>query len=363
MFSLRNQGSLTIRDIDLRLIVQDDITADRWSLFHCAGPNRIHLENVSIECRNPEGQPAALFELSDESTGPQDDDPPESEFTLTRVICRADCDAFCVACQPQGRVRLTNCAFALNGRLMELRGNSSMQPSRGSFEMFMDHFTCVHTAPLIQLNDDAAKKGSGLQRTLPKFSVRSEASVFAGTGPDSCVLSSEANSYLEDTEPLVTWNGFTNLYDGYSVFWKTEAAALDLTSRRLDFTQWKELWHNRADSEETKAEIMPGSAWKNPVWRSAAGPIPLVDVTPEAFALNAALFGPGPQNLPPARDGLIPGVNPDFLPPFPESRALPSAKAVIPAAAAVLAPESATPVDSAASGIRPDGSQTANTDR
>ena len=244
MFNLRNQGSLTMKDVDLRLIVRDDITADRWSLFHCVGPNRVLLENVSIECQNADGQPTALFDLSDESTGPVDLRQ-ESEYSLNRVICRADADCFRVACQPRGRIRMENCGLALNGTLLQLRGDSSMQSSRGSLEVFLDHVTCVHSGSLIHMRDSDERKGSGTQRTLPQLSIRSEASVFAGTGRESRLLYSEGNSYVEDIESLVTWNGFTNLYDGHDVFWQIETSALDYSVRRLDFLQWKQLWQTR----------------------------------------------------------------------------------------------------------------------
>jgi serine/threonine-protein kinase len=357
MFSLRSQGSLTMRDIDLRLLVRDDLTTDRWSLFHCAGSNRIQLENVSIECRNPEGQPAALFDLTDESAGPLEDNRPESEFTLSRVICRADADGFRIACQPHGRIQLKNCAFTLNGRLIELRGDTSMQPSRGALEVFLEHVTCVHSAPLIHMSDGDERKATSVQRTLPQLSIRSEASVFAGTGPDPCLLSSVGNSYLEDIESLVTWNGFTNLYDGYSVFWQIETSALDYSSRRLDFIQWKELWNVRSDSEDTSAEVMPLSAWRNALWRSAAPSISLQSVNPSTFELQASLFIPGPQSLPLARDGLIPGVNPQELPPFPRSTPSISSGPAVPPPVGAASAERPKATEGAASSIPPAVSQ------
>ncbi len=318
MFNLRNQGSLTMRDIDLRLIVRDDITADRWSLFHCVGPNRVLLENVSIECQNIEGQPTALFDLSDESTGPVDL-LQESEYSLSRVICRADADCFRVACQPHGRIRIENCGLALNGTLLQLRGDSSMQSSRGSLDVFLDHVTCVHSESLIHMRDSDERKGSGTQRTLPRLSIRSEASVFAGTGRESRLLYSEGNSYVEDIESLVTWNGFTNLYDGHDVFWQIETSALDYSVRRLDFLQWKQLWQTRPDSEDTNSELLPSSAWRNPVWKKTADLFTLSDVTPSVFELDRSMFIRGIQSLPQARDGLMPGVNAQELPRFPEA--------------------------------------------
>lgn len=329
MFNLRSQGSLTMRDIDLRLVVRDDLNTDRWSLFHCEGSNRVNLENVSIECINPDGQPTSIFEMADETTGPIDNAVgAESDFSLTRVICRADADAFRIACQPRGRIQLKDCGFALNGSLMELRGDSSMQPVRGALEVFFDHVTCIHAAPMIYMNDGDDQKGAA-PRTLPRLSIRSEASVFAGIGMEAKLLSSEGNSYLEDIESLVTWNGFTNLYDGYSVFWEIESSALDYSSRRLDFTQWNQFWSNRADSEETNGSVMPPLAWHRPVWRSSNMRLSLPDMTPSAFELDAALFNSGPLSLPKARDGLVPGVNAQGLPPFPRSS---SAASVRPAA-------------------------------
>lgn len=318
MFHLRSRGSLTLRDIDLRLVVRDDLTVDRWSLFQCEGGNRVHLENVSIECRNPDSQPASIFDLTEESTGPIDSEiRNESEFTLTRVICRADADAFRIACQPRGRIHLKNCGFALNGTLLELRGDSSMQPAQGALEVFLEHVTCLHAAPMMHMNDGDERKG-GTQRTLPRVSVQSEGSVFAGIGPDSKLLSSEGNSFLEDIESLVTWNSFNNLYDGHSVFWEIETSALDYSSRRLDFAQWNQLWQNRGDSEDTNSSVSQ-LVWQNPSWRESGSQILLQSLTPSSFELDASQFNFGPQSLPKARTGLIPGVNAQELPPFPRN--------------------------------------------
>lgn len=316
MFNLRSRGSLNIRDIDLRLIVRDDFTADRWSLFHCEGPNRVQLENVSIECNNPDGQPAAIFDLTNEPAGPADGSGlDEWDFSLSRVICRADADAFRVACQPQGRIQLRNCGLALNGSLMQLRGDSSMQPMRGSLELFLDHVTCVHSSALIQMSDGDDRSGIS-QRTLPRLAVRSEASVFAGIGLEPRLLASQGSSYLDNSESLVSWNGFTNLYDGYNVFWQIDTSALDFSSRRLDFAQWSSLWQNRPDSEDTNSMATP-LTWHHPVWKESGVRISLADITPAAFELDAAQFNSGPLSLPKSRrDGLIPGAIVQELPPF-----------------------------------------------
>lgn len=339
MFVLRNQASLSIRDVDLRMVVQEDLDADRWCLFHCAGANRIQLENVSVECRNPDAQPVVLFELLDESSTGADVNRGEVEISLSRVICRAESDGFRVACQPHGRIRLTNCGLALAGRLLDLRGDASMQPSRGSLELFLDHVTCLHGGPAIEMSDNDGRQTGMAQRLLPRLSIRSEASVFTSMKPGQPLMQGNGSSFLEDIESLVTWNGFTNLYMSYSVFWLIESSALDYSARRIDFAQWKQLWQNRGDSEDTSAELLPDAAWRYADWTESTS-FELAKINPAVFELDAALFLPGLGSLPRARDGLIPGVNSQELPPFPVQRvsAAPSAASESATSTVPLAP-------------------------
>ncbi len=357
MFSLRSNGSLTIRDIDLRLIPRDGLVADRWSLFHCVGPNRLQLENVSIESRNPDDQPSVLFDLTGESANPAnpaESGREESEISLTRVICRGDADGFRIASQPRGRIRLQNCGIALKGSLLDVRGDNSMLPARGALEVYLEHVTCILTAPLVHLSDSDERTGGGTQRILPKLSVRSEASVFACSGEDRRLMHSEGSSYVEDIESMVSWNGFTNLYDGYTVFWQIETSALDYSSRHLDFLQWKQFWQNRSDSEDTSAEVLPELAWRNPSWRSPGTTMDLPKITPSAFELDEALFIPGLQSLPRSRDGHVPGVNAQELPPFP--RVIPP-PATVPDTASPTAADADTAPASSRAGLNDSDSE------
>jgi hypothetical protein len=319
LFSLRSQSSLTIRDVDLRMIVRADQAAERWSLFQLAGANRVLLENVSIECETPAGQAAVLFDLTDETQLPGEVARDESEIVLNRVICRAHADAFRIACQPRGRIRLQDSALALSGRLIDLRGDYSMQPSRGALEVLTDHLTCLHEGALIRMADTEQRQTGSVQRLLPRLSIRSEASVYAAAGPETPLLQFNGSGYVDDIESLVSWNGFTSLYHGHIVFWQIESSALDFASRRLDFSQWKQLWQNRADGEDTSAEVIRDNAWRELSWKTETG-LDLAGINPAAFELNGQLFFPGLGALPLARDGEIPGVNPQELPAFPRRR-------------------------------------------
>jgi len=320
MFSLLSGGALTIRDIDLRMIVRDDQNVDHWSMFHLSGTNRVSLENVCLECANPSRRPASLFELSGDSGTPGELPAEETEISLNRVSCRAQADAFYVPSQPHGRIRMVGCGMVLQGRLMDVRGDGSMQNARGLLEVFAEHLTCMHTGPLFHASDMDPQQPLSSQRLLPRISVRSEASVYKALAADAPLLRSDGNSWIEDLESLLIWNGFTNLYDSYSMFWVIETANLDFAGRRLDFRGWQEHWQKRTDGEDTAAEVSGGEIWRFPLTALNNNP-DLATIVPANFELDAALFLNGTRNtFPRARDGLIPGVNPQELPAFPKSR-------------------------------------------
>ena len=320
MFSLLSGGALTIRDIDLRMIVRDDQNVDHWSLFHLSGTNRVVLENVCIECANPAKRPASLFELSGDSSSTGELPQEETEISLNRIACRAQADAFHISSQPRGRIRMVGCGMVLDGRLMDVRGDGSMQNARGLLEVFAEHLTCMHTGPLIHASDMDPQQPVSSKRLLPRISVRSEASVYAALSADAPLLRSDGNSWIEDLESLLIWNGFTNLYDNYSMLWVIETTNLDFAGRRLDFRGWQELWQKRTDGEDTAAEVSAGEIWRFPLTAQDNSP-DMAAVVPAVFELDAALFLTGTRNtFPRARDGLIPGVNPQELPAFPRSR-------------------------------------------
>lgn len=322
MISLRGRGKLTMLDIDLRLIARDDLTADRWSLFHLTGPNKIDLSNVSIDCENSGGQPAALFDLVPETAGPETSVPDgnsvfDTEVLLNRVICRSESDGIRIASQARGRIQLRNCGIALKGSLIDNRGDASMMPSQGAVAIEMNHVTCLMSAPLLKMDDTNSLQPGGMQRLMPRLSVLSEGCVFAAQGKDQRLMLTVGSSFVEDLESFVSWNGFNNLYDGFQIYWQIETSALDYASRRLDFAQWLRYWGERSDSTETNADELPEFSWQNDIWKVSNSDVWLRNLTPSSFELNAALFIPGVNGLQRARDGQVPGVNAAELARFP----------------------------------------------
>jgi len=317
MISLRSNGKLTLLDLDLRVVARDDFAADRWSLFHCTGPNKIELSNVSIDFLNSVGQPAALFDLVSETSGPETETVSKTEISLNRVSCRAESDGFRIAGQARGRISLRDCGMALSGSFINNRGDSSIPSARGIVDVLLKHVTCLTSAPMLNINDTDSLRPGGSQRLIPRLSMGSEACVFAAQGSDRRLILTDGSSMVEDLEKLVSWNGFDNLYDGFEIYWQIETPALDYAPRRRDFADWVRNWNDRADSEETNAEVLPEFAWQNDAWKFGDNDKWLRNLTPAAFELNPAIFNPGAKSLQRARDGLAPGVNGTELPAFP----------------------------------------------
>lgn len=318
IISLRSEGSLTMRNLDLRIQLSEDDLSDRWSVLQLSGPNRVELDNVSIELSNPGRRPVALFDLTDDSQTPGEVARGETEIVMNHVISRLQGDVFRIACQPRGRIRLLNSGLAIDGRLLELRGDASMQPAQGELGLFTDHLTCIHSGPLIQtLDGDPAQLGTS-PRLLPRLSVNSEASVYAATQEETPLLRSNGALWMSELEEQLSWIGFTNVYEGYSVFWMIESSGIDFGPRRLSFTELQDIWQNQPGSQETGAELATAGIWRTSQWKDRSN-FSVLDVFPALFELDATLFLPGVGSFPRARDGLIPGVNPQELPVFPRA--------------------------------------------
>lgn len=336
MFTLR-RGTLTIRDLDLRMVTRDDLTTDRWSMFRLDGPSRIQLDNVTLDCRNRSNQPACLFDMSDAGSISEEGTSAETAITLNRVLCRGEADGFRIAGQPQGRIRIQNSAFALSEALLQDLGSASMLQTRGNLELWMEHVSLIVGGPVLHMQDSDELTGRGAQRVLPNLTVRSEACVFASARPNGHLVLAEGNSFIEDIESALTWNGFTNLYCRFAVMWQIDTAALDYTGRRLDLAQWKQFWQNRSDGEENTAVELSDAGWVDAAWMTENLFQP-GQIGPGSFQLNASLFQTSSGSLPLARDGLISGVSVGDLPAFPTPS--PPTAAPIPEAVAATPPDS-----------------------
>lgn len=228
-----------------------------------------------------------------------------------------------------------------------------MTPSRGALEVVLNHVTCLTSAPMLKMDDADSNQPGGMQRLIPRLSVRSEGSVFAAQGADRRLMLTDGSSFVEELETVVSWNGFNNLYDGFEIYWQIETSALDYASRRYDFAQWVRYWGDRMDSEETNADVLPELAWHNDSWKVSGNDTWLRSLTPSSFELNAAIFIPGVKSLQLARDGFVPGVNAAELPRFPQQAAKPVSDPALSPVGNPTAASDRTTTDAAESVVQP----------
>ncbi|MBL8817154.1 MAG: serine/threonine protein kinase [Planctomyces sp.] len=316
MFILRTGGSVTIRDVDLRLVVREELNADHWSMFRLDGPNQINLNNVTLDVVNPKKQSVSLFELPEVSAGGDAATTQETSIKIERCLCRGNADGILISSQPQGQIQMQNTAFAIGGPVIRNFGSAGMPQGNRSLDVSILHGTFVLDGPFLELRDSDELSGRGPQRSMSSLNLTSEACVFASVVPGETLIVSAGNGFIEELESAINWNGFNNLYSQFNVLWQIETAAMDLTTRRLDLNQWKQFWQNRSTGEETNPGVLGDSFWVENMWITS-GAMDYSAVTSDSFELEPVLFQSNGGSLPPARDGLAPGVIVEELPAFP----------------------------------------------
>jgi hypothetical protein len=329
MFSVRNSGSLTIRDVNIRFVTTTDSVSNSIAVFRSDAANRIELRGVTVDVLNATGQTVNVFELSDLANSSELNPPlTENEITLTDSVIRGVTNVVCIATQQRASIRMVNCGCAIRGAVFQNLGNASMLQASGLIDVRMEHVTTVTDGPLIQMKDSDELTGNGAQRVLPSMVVRSEACVFSGLGTNPRLVLSEGNSHLEDLENLLSWTGFTNLYHGIGVFWQVDTAAFDYASRRLDFDEWQQIWLARQDCEENNAAMIGNEVWLDSIWQRDKAAVDPEEFDLRTFGLDPEQFGSSGASLSFSRDGKVPGVDVATLRPVPTSTSDTEAPAV-----------------------------------
>ncbi|MCA9064783.1 MAG: protein kinase, partial [Planctomycetaceae bacterium] len=290
LISLRNKAWLNIRDIDLVVVPRDDSPADHWSLFRSEGPNRLEVQNSSIDFINPRDRIRCCVSEFVEGSGESPEELTEVKFS--DVVCRGNTDVFWVSSQPhQAKIGLENSAFAVGGHLLNNRGSAaSMLSADGSVELEMNHVTAVCNSPFVVMQDSDELTGRTVQRGIPVVSIQSDACVLAGGGPQGILIQSMGNQDPEDMRNLLKWQGYTTVYYNIDVFWQIESGGLDYSSSSMDFDNWKRMCSTTPGCEEsTPVAIAPPL----PIWlRSDLQLFELADqtsqVTRDSFELNLA---------------------------------------------------------------------------
>ncbi|MEQ9412121.1 MAG: serine/threonine-protein kinase [Fuerstiella sp.] len=336
LFYLSNNVSLTVIDVNFRMTIPREAMADRLSLFHCSGPNQVTLRNCSVEVRNPSRREASVFHLTDSAT--DSGGSAETSLTLNNVCVRGSGDLVVVGGRSGGAISASQCAFALDGSLINglgapRQGTTASARESGRMNFSLTHTSSILAQPVIRMRDSESLTGGEQERDQPEIVVDAYSNVFASLSPDGVLIQSGGNAYLDEMQELLSWRGSHNLYCQYEIYWALSSGSLDRITDQLDFDQWQLYWYELSDTyEEVAAEFGP-QLWMFSEELAASGRTDLASLPVEYFRLDHSQFfnGDVTSAFNVDRERAVPGVETADLPRFSEATAVLPPADVVPA--------------------------------
>ena len=311
MFTLTSNASLSIEGITLRLAPDPNSIPSQWVVFDCMGPCQIDVRNCAIDIASQSNADVSVCRLQEPSPGSEGDETTDIRFS--DVIVRGRADGFRIMSQAAIDLELRNCGFGLHGRLIDNMGSTATSAG-GRVNVRMEHVTCLGTDAIIGF------RGSELadsRRTLPAMTVTAQACLFASLKPNGVLVESRGWPRTFVQRELLSWNGSTNLYTGFPLYWKIRSGTSDYEDT-FDREDWENHWRRpqAEGSEQNAAEFV----WNDAAW-------PMSDdrdfLSPDFAFLNRSWFTLSSERfynrgeLPLYKGREIPGVDVLQLPEFP----------------------------------------------
>ena len=280
-------GSLELVGVDLVLIVDDAVSADRWSLFSLEHADALRLEGVTVTLANPRQRSAAAFELRPGAAAGMPDMPVPGaqpkfplEIEIADSLVRGEGNVFLVRHTEPARLAVKQSVVALTGSLLAARGASEAAHENAQLELRLDHATCVLAGGLVRLDS-----GSMSRRLLP-LQVSASNSIFSNLGSQALVTMT-GNSPPQDFRALLSWLGRSNFYDRYQIFWLIDSTEGMARSEASDFLAWR-----KTEASETNARLLDATAWSRRNWTNRPfSELTLADFALERNANNPAVGG------------------------------------------------------------------------
>jgi serine/threonine-protein kinase len=317
-----NDGSLDLVNIDLVLPVREHIYVDSdkldtWAIISLEGPDRVHMQGVTVTIENPADRPATVIELvsgadsnlarmkmmkDGESTVL-----PKADIRIVGSFVRGNGHLIVTKQTLPARIELSNSACSLNDAVLAVFGNDEMPPENEDLELKLEHMTCL-------LGDGLIRMDSGtLQRKMLPVVVDARDNIFAASTAASLV-SMTGQTDTEDFRRLLRWEGDKNFYDQIETFWSITSDQGTSDFDEHDFDAWKRVWSPLGSQNA-------GLAWKGE-WKAkksntvTATELVLDDSTDDNPAVGAASNG--------SDAGADLKLIPDFPPQLASPRKLPA---------------------------------------
>lgn len=320
---LSSDLQLHITGVDFQVDLSDATAVEDWSLFDFGGANRVRLKGCTIGVTNPQQIPLSIFRLRDGGAIDAESSRATTSIELTNSAVRGGCDLVRVQAQVESQVVFNECGFSIDGSLIRNVGSAEML-SQGALNLTIQHCTTITSQPMIVMQDSDVIQDATAERVLPTIQVRSLSSVFTTISDQDTLVEIRGNSYREELQELLLWNGVNNYYGKeIQVFYRIESGLSESDLMELDLDSWQLDWNRKRDTQETRPQVFTSDLWYAPslVVTASAGSLGKLPIA--AFELNSAVFAtPGGQFS--REDGELPGVNAYGLPAFPVNAPLPT---------------------------------------
>lgn len=316
-FDLSSDLQLHIRGIHFQIDLTEAPSEDSWNLFDFRGTNRVWMKSCTIAVANPQKTPLTIFRLRD--GGSIDAEPGLASVELNNCAIRGACDLVRLQAQVESSLVARECGFALDGCIVRNVGSAEML-SQGQLDLTLDHCTTIAAQPIIGMQDSDVINDSQPDRVLPMVQVNSRSSVFALLGEDRTLIEIRGNSYREELQELLAWDGVNNYYsNAVRVFLRVESGLSESDLVEREFDAWQTEWNRKRDTQETRPQTFSSDVWNSPtlVVNGSADSLSLFPIS--AFELNSAFFsasGGGQFTL--EKSEQLPGVSAYDLPAFPD---------------------------------------------
>jgi serine/threonine-protein kinase len=247
LFDVR-QGSLALRDLDLRMTVDPTVGAESWSLIASRTAD-VNLENCTVTVEAPLGSSTNVLrflanEMDDPMAAPAAVlNPPRPQFQVRNSMIVGA--GGLVRLQPAVRLRveLENCAVETLDHLLAVAGGMDRAMLGAVNEVEIRRSTIRLGRGLVSYEATETRSG------LPRLEVNADDNILVGVSTENTPwIRFRSPKTADELRGLLRWKGKNNSYDGVDTFWEIESMAGE-----TELFAWDQ-WLKSPARDEIKAE-------------------------------------------------------------------------------------------------------------
>jgi eukaryotic-like serine/threonine-protein kinase len=234
------RGSLEVYDVgfQFKADVNSRFFTDSWVLLSLSQAEEVRLRGVLVTIENPQGHPAAVVELTENSGGLDDRMPdamerPPLRCYLEDSFFRGQADLFLCENVEPARIELSNVALALSGSIMHLLGMDAIDlladmNTDHRVELALRHVTAMLGSEVLRFRIQPG-------REVPRVAVSADNSVLVSLRNPLVLMTGEVDDY--DTPELLEWSGGHTFIESQDPVWRIVGPLIEIG---YSLTEWND---------------------------------------------------------------------------------------------------------------------------